>query len=58
MAKDFNETLMTDTTTNNLVLGYQKPSEGWTDALPVGNGWLGAMVFGGVKSAISVIESD
>ncbi len=40
---------MTDTTTSNLVLWYQKQSEEWTDALPVGNGRLGAMVFGGVK---------
>ena len=37
------------TNTNNLVLWYQKPAEAWTDALPVGNGKLGAMVFGGVK---------
>ena len=36
------------TNTNNLVLWYQKPAEAWTDALPVGNGKLGAMVFGGV----------
>ena len=40
---------MTNTTTNNLVLWYQKPSEEWTDALPIGNGRLGAMVFGGVE---------
>lgn len=36
------------TTPNNLTLWYQKPAEEWTDALPVGNGRLGAMVFGGV----------
>ncbi|MXZ00892.1 glycoside hydrolase family 95 protein, partial [Candidatus Poribacteria bacterium] len=36
------------TNTDNLVLWYQKPAEAWTDALPVGNGKLGAMVFGGV----------
>ena len=35
--------------TNNFVLWYQEPAEAWTDALPVGNGKLGAMVFGGVK---------
>ena len=40
---------MTNTDTNNLVLWYQKPAEVWTDALPIGNGRLGAMVFGGVK---------
>ncbi|MBW8865027.1 MAG: glycoside hydrolase N-terminal domain-containing protein, partial [Verrucomicrobia bacterium] len=29
-------------------LWYQQPAEKWTDALPIGNGRLGAMVFGGV----------
>lgn len=27
-------------------LWYDKPAEEWTDALPVGNGRLGAMVYG------------
>ena len=40
---------MTNIDTNNLVLWYQKPAEAWTDALPIGNGRLGAMVFGGVE---------
>ena len=31
-----------------LKLWYNKPSGKWTDALPIGNGRLGAMVFGGV----------
>ncbi|KAA9339479.1 glycoside hydrolase family 95 protein [Hymenobacter busanensis] len=31
-----------------LTLWYSKPAEKWTDALPLGNGRLGAMVFGGV----------
>src|SRR5436190_7986349 len=30
-----------------LTLWYKKPAEIWTDALPVGNGRMGAMVFGG-----------
>ena len=30
-----------------LTLWYQKPAVLWTDALPVGNGHMGAMVFGG-----------
>ncbi|MDE3165097.1 MAG: glycoside hydrolase N-terminal domain-containing protein, partial [Acidobacteriota bacterium] len=29
-------------------LWYTKPAELWTGALPVGNGRMGAMVFGGV----------
>lgn len=31
-----------------LTLWYRKPANLWTDALPVGNGHLGAMVFGGI----------
>lgn len=30
-----------------LVLRYERPAASWTEALPVGNGRLGAMVFGG-----------
>jgi alpha-L-fucosidase 2 len=33
--------------TSDLVLWYDKPASRWVDALPVGNGRLGAMVFGG-----------
>jgi alpha-L-fucosidase 2 len=29
------------------VLWYDKPAQEWTDALPIGNGRLGAMIFGG-----------
>ncbi len=31
----------------DLILWYDKPAARWVDALPVGNGRLGAMVFGG-----------
>jgi alpha-L-fucosidase 2 len=31
-------------------LWYEQPAKEWTQALPVGNGRLGAMVFGGVKN--------
>ncbi len=31
------------------MLWYQQPADRWLDALPVGNGRLGAMVFGGVE---------
>src|SRR5436189_4591630 len=37
-------TLMTDA----LVLGYRRPAAKWVEALPIGNGSLGAMVFGGI----------
>ena len=31
-----------------LRLWYDQPAEKWTSALPIGNGRMGAMVFGGV----------
>jgi len=33
-------------------LSYTKPAEIWTEALPIGNGRLGAMVFGGVDNEL------
>src|SRR5665811_439444 len=32
-----------------LTLWYDKPAVLWTDALPVGNGHMGAMIFGGAS---------
>ncbi len=32
------------------VLFYRQPAKEWTEALPVGNGRLGGMVFGGVPA--------
>ena len=34
--------------TQSSVLWYAQPAVKWTDALPIGNGRLGAMIFGGV----------
>lgn len=34
---------------SELKLWYKQPAEKWTEALPIGNGRMGAMVFGGVK---------
>lgn len=33
-----------------LKLWYNKSAEKWTDALPIGNGRLGAMIYGGINS--------
>jgi alpha-L-fucosidase 2 len=33
----------------NMKLWYRQPAQDWTQALPVGNGRLGAMVFGGTE---------
>jgi len=34
----------------DLALWYRQPAVKWTEALPVGNGHMGAMVFGGTRS--------
>jgi alpha-L-fucosidase 2 len=34
---------------SDLTLAYDKPATKWTEALPVGNGRMGAMVFGGTE---------
>ncbi|HMO62580.1 MAG TPA: glycoside hydrolase family 95 protein [Ferruginibacter sp.] len=36
----------------DLKLWYNKPARVWTEALPVGNGRLGAMLFGGVEEEL------
>ncbi|MDR6944014.1 glycoside hydrolase family 95 protein [Mucilaginibacter pocheonensis] len=33
----------------DLKLWYKQPAQKWTDALPIGNGRLGAMIFGGAE---------
>ncbi|MCJ7447690.1 MAG: glycoside hydrolase family 95 protein [Bacteroidales bacterium] len=35
--------------TSGMTIWFNKPAETWNDALPVGNGRLGAMVFGGIE---------
>ena len=35
---------------NATVLWYQKPAQNWNEALPIGNGRIGGMVFGGIRS--------
>ena len=40
------------------VLWYDHPAKAWTEALPVGNGRLGAMVFGGVGTERLQINED
>ncbi len=37
---------------------YNKPSKEWTDALPIGNGRLGAMIFGGVETETLQLNED
>jgi alpha-L-fucosidase 2 len=42
----------------DLTLWYREPADRWTDALPVGNGSLGAMIFGGVASERVALNED
>lgn len=41
-----------------LSLWYRQPAEKWTDALPVGNGRIGAMVFGGINRERLQLNED
>ena len=42
----------------SLALRYDTPAQGWDQALPVGNGRLGAMVFGGTAEERVQINED
>jgi alpha-L-fucosidase 2 len=43
---------------STLTLWYDKPAASWTEALPIGNGRLGAMVFGGVAQERIQLNED
>ncbi|TSA33543.1 MAG: glycoside hydrolase family 95 protein [Porphyromonadaceae bacterium] len=50
---------VTETGSNHLTLWYKQPAKVWDEALPVGNGRLGAMVFGNpVKECIQINEES
>src|SRR6185312_3234840 len=42
----------------DLTLWYKQPAVEWTEALPIGNGRLGAMVFGGVAQERLQLNED
>lgn len=45
--------------THGNILRYDAPSSRWTDALPIGNGWMGAMVFGSlVQELVQLNETS
>lgn len=44
--------------TTPLTLWYPKPAVAWTEALPIGNGRLGAMVFGGIERERLQLNED
>ena len=39
-------------------LQYDRPAEAWTEALPLGNGRMGAMVFGGIERERFQLNED
>ncbi len=41
--------VLADAAPSDLKLWYDRPAKAWTEALPLGNGRLAAMVFGGVR---------
>jgi len=43
---------------NNNLLFYTSPAKAWTQALPIGNGTLGGMIFGGVKQEKISLNHD
>jgi alpha-L-fucosidase 2 len=45
-------------TNDALKLWYQRPASHWVEALPVGNGRLGAMVFGGIEQERIQLNED
>ncbi len=47
-----------DQTADDLVLWYRQPAKQWVEALPVGNGRLGCMVFGGIKEERLQLNED
>jgi alpha-L-fucosidase 2 len=49
---------MIDHPTGDLSLWYRQPAEQWVEALPIGNGRLGAMIFGGVASERLQLNQD
>lgn len=46
------------TPNQDLRLWYRQPASDWNEALPIGNGWLGAMIFGGVAEERLQLNAD
>ena len=43
---------------NDMKLWYRQPAQEWVEALPIGNGHLGAMVFGGIQHERIQLNED
>jgi alpha-L-fucosidase 2 len=44
---------------NDMIIWYRQPADKWLEALPIGNGYMGGMVFGGIsQERIALNESS
>lgn len=43
---------------NDIDVWYSQPAEDWMEALPIGNGRLGAMIFGGIETEHFQLNED
>ena len=41
-----------------LQLYYEKPAKAWEETLPVGNGSLGGMIFGGIREEVIGLNEE
>lgn len=49
---------LVSTAQQNLKLWYNKPAATWNEALPLGNGRIGAMVFGGIEEELIQLNEE
>ena len=49
---------MSEQPASDLTLWYRQPAEQWVEALPIGNGRVGAMIFGGVANERLQLNHD
>ncbi len=47
-----------DAPASSLKLWYRRPASNWNEALPIGNGRLGAMIFGGIEGERIQLNED
>ncbi len=54
----FTSSILKAAAADSLLLWYDKPASEWTEALPIGNGRLGAMIFGGMQTERIQLNED
>jgi alpha-L-fucosidase 2 len=58
MAVSFSQAIYAQERTGRNMLWYDKPASNWNEALPIGNGFIGGMIFGGpAKERVQLNES-